>query len=114
MADHYDPVPDLALLLDAGLRAGRDGTAYAERIADRLGLDSWCGAEAAERALREALGLKACGDPVGTVTDLSSQSPRTVTRDGRHLVIPALRLDAEGCAVLRQIINGEMPDLVTP
>jgi hypothetical protein len=111
MPDDSDLFPLLGLLLDAGLRAGRDGTAYAERIGDLLGLDSWCGAEAAERALRAALGLEACGDPVGTVTDLRTQSPRTVTRDGKHLVIPALRLDAVGAALLRTIINNEAADL---
>jgi len=51
------------------------------------------------------------GDPVGTVTDLRTQEPRTVTRDGEFLVIPALRLDAAGCELLRKILVGEAPDL---
>lgn len=111
MADHYDPVPDLARLLDAALRTYGSALPYVDRLAEGLGLESSAGPETAERLLLESLGLKACGDPVGTVTDLQSQSPRTVTRDGRHLVIPALRLDAEGCAVLRQIINNEAAEL---
>lgn len=54
-----------------------------------------------------------CGEavPVGTVTDLTAQAPKTVWRDGSHLVIPAIRLDAEGCKLLRTIINGELPDM---
>jgi len=39
------------------------------------------------------------GDPVGTVTDLRTQEPRT------------LRLDAAGCELLRKILVGEAPDL---
>lgn len=57
MTDTYDLYPDLARLLDAALRAGRDGAEYAERIAGRLGLDPGGGPEAAERLLREALGV---------------------------------------------------------
>jgi hypothetical protein len=56
---------------------------------------------------------EAAGDPVGTVTDLRSQEPRTVTRDGRCLTIPALRLDAAGCKLLRRIINDELVELET-
>ena len=147
MADQYDPTLDLALLLAALLHRGPDGAAYAERLADRIGLDASAGPEAAERLLREALGLKACrcaidgpaevlplacpvhgtpcescgglegcgdwcgADPAGTVTDLRSGAPVTVWRDGDCLVIPALRLDAEGCALLRTIINNEIADL---
>jgi hypothetical protein len=51
------------------------------------------------------------GDPAGTVTDLRSQEPRTVTRDGGELVIPALRLDAAGCELLRKILVNEGPAL---
>jgi hypothetical protein len=57
MTEEYDPFPDLARLLDAALRAGRDGAAYAERIAGRLGVDPGAGPEAAEKVLREALGV---------------------------------------------------------
>lgn len=60
MTDTYDVLPDLALLLDAALRYGRDSWAYAERIAEAIGLDADAGPEAAENALRGALGLKAC------------------------------------------------------
>jgi hypothetical protein len=55
MTDSYDPVPDLALLLDAGLRAGRDGAIYAERIGERLGIDPDGGWRAAEDKLRTVL-----------------------------------------------------------
>jgi hypothetical protein len=51
------------------------------------------------------------GDPVGTVTDLRTGEPRTVARNGGALVLPALRLDAEGCRVLRQIIGNELPEM---
>ena len=73
--DGYDPLPDLALLLDAALRAGRAGAVHAELIAERLGHDPDAGPEAAERALRRAIGLPGaceavtakrgvvCGDP---------------------------------------------------
>ncbi len=68
MADGYDPVPDLALLLDAALRAGRDGAAYAERIAERTGLDADAGPEAAERMLRTVLGLTPAGPRMQTLS----------------------------------------------
>lgn len=48
--------------------------------------------------------------PAGTVIDLDS-GPKTVLRDWDTLVIPGMRLDAEGCKLLRQIINDEMPNL---
>ncbi len=54
---------------------------------------------------------EAAGDPAGTLIDLRSGEPRTVFRDGDCLVIPALRLDAEGCALLRTIVNDTLPDL---
>jgi hypothetical protein len=49
--------------------------------------------------------------PVGTVTDLDTQAPRTIRRDRDHLLIPELRLDAEGCKLLRGIINDELLNL---
>ena len=49
--------------------------------------------------------------PVGTVTDLETRGPRTVRRDWDTLVIPELRLDAEGCKLLRRIINDELLNL---
>lgn len=49
--------------------------------------------------------------PVGTVADLLTDNPKTITRDWDTLVLPALRLDAEGCRVLRQIINNELPEM---
>jgi hypothetical protein len=75
--DGYDPLPDLALLLDAALRAGRAGAVHAEMIAERIGPEAYAGPEAAERALRRAIGLPGaceavtakrgtiCGDPAG-------------------------------------------------
>lgn len=65
MADHYDPVPDLAKLLDAALRAGWSALPYVDRLTEGLGLESSAGPDAAERLLREALGIKACTCPVG-------------------------------------------------
>lgn len=66
----------------------------------------------------ECGGLESCedwcgADPAGTVTNLRDQAPKTVWRDGACLVIPALRLDAEGCGLLRRIINREMPALAS-
>jgi hypothetical protein len=49
--------------------------------------------------------------PVGTVTDLHTQGPRTILRDWDHLLIPELRLDAEGCEHLRKILVGEALNL---
>jgi len=60
MAEKYNPAPDLALLLDAARRAGWGALPYVDRLTERLGLESSGGPEAAEKALREALGLKAC------------------------------------------------------
>ena len=54
---------------------------------------------------------EAPGEPAGTVMDLRTQEPRTVTRDGGCLVIPAVRLDAAGCELLRKILVGEALDL---
>ena len=116
MADehgNYDPLTDLGPLLAAVLNYDMTSAAhYAGRLAVRTGIctDDSAGVIAGE--LRKALGLAANGgDPVGTVTDLRTQEPRTVTRDGKHLVIPALRLDAAGCELLRKILVGEAPDL---
>ena len=61
MAEKYDPLPDLAKLLAAALRAGRDGAAYADRIAERLGLGEDDSAEVVAGVLREALGLAVTG-----------------------------------------------------
>ena len=146
LGEKYDPLPDLALMLDAALLAGWSALPYVDRLAESLELTS-AGPEVAEKVLREALGLPACrcavsgtpevlpaacpvhgipceqcggtgscadwcgADPVGTVTDQRTQVPATVWRDGGHLLIPALRLDAEGCALLRTIINGAMSEL---
>lgn len=62
MAERYDPLPDLALLLDEALRAGWYPLAYVERLADGLGLEACPGPEAAEKALREALGAAGKGE----------------------------------------------------
>jgi hypothetical protein len=48
---------------------------------------------------------------VGTVMNLDSDSPVTVLRDWDTLVIPSMRIDAGGLAVLRQILNNEGPAL---
>jgi len=100
MADNYDLVPDLGKLLDAALRAERDGTVYAERIADRLGLDSWAGPEAAERALREALGAPAPrapdeDQPLTCVRCWNSPASRLLVV---HWRTETMRLLCEGCA----------------
>jgi hypothetical protein len=63
MPEKYDPVPDLALLLDAARRAGWSALPYVDRLTEGLGLGLSAGPEATEAAeglLREALGLKAC------------------------------------------------------
>jgi hypothetical protein len=49
--------------------------------------------------------------PVGTVMDLDAQAPRTIRRDWDHLLIPELRLDAAGRAILRAILSDAEPDL---
>lgn len=110
----------VAALVSAALRYGHPG--MEEELypaALRLGLGPDATPETAERALKEILGLRSCrctiddapGDPAGTLTDLRSGEPRTVFRDGDCLVIPALRLDAEGCRLLRTIVSNEMPGL---
>ncbi len=114
MADKYDPVPDLAKMLAAGIGYRTDVIAYADRISERLGLGEDDSAEVIAEVLRKALGPDVPqGDPAGTVMDLESRDPRTVTRDRDRLVIPRLRLDAEGCRVLRTIINNELADLAS-
>jgi hypothetical protein len=57
MADHYDPVPDLALLLIAARDCRSDTVIYGQRVTLRLGIDEDDSAEAAAGVLREALGL---------------------------------------------------------
>lgn len=49
--------------------------------------------------------------PVGTVTDLDGNAPRTVLRNWDTLRIPAMRIDAKGLETLRQILNNEGPAL---
>lgn len=88
MTEKYDVLPDLALLLDAALRWGRDGGIYAERIAGRLGLDPYAGAAAAEKALREALGLAhpeaAAADGALVMRDSHGRTVRTGrTQEGK-------------------------------
>jgi hypothetical protein len=61
MAENYDPLPDLAKLFASALRAGRDGSAYADRIAARLGLGEDDSPETVAVVLGKALG--AGGEP---------------------------------------------------
>lgn len=56
MADRYDPLPDLAELVRSSMLYGRDCAAYAERIADRLGIGEDDTPAEIEARLREALG----------------------------------------------------------
>jgi len=60
MTEKYDPVPDLALLLDAAARAGWSSLPYVDRLTERLGLEPSAGPEAAEKLLRQVLDLKTC------------------------------------------------------
>jgi hypothetical protein len=60
MADHYDPVPDLALLLVAALGCRSDTVIYGQRVTLRLGIGEDDSAEVAAGVLRAALGLGAC------------------------------------------------------
>lgn len=60
MAENYDPLPDLALLFDAALRAGWSALPYVDRLVERLELKPSAGPEAAEALLRKTLGLKTC------------------------------------------------------
>ena len=110
MADNRGILPLLGKLLNAALYGRHDTIAYGGQVAEIIGLGEDGGPEAAERLLGRTL-AQVPGDPAGTVTDLASGEPRTVTRDGGCLVIPALRLDADGCAALRQVINNEIADL---
>jgi hypothetical protein len=57
MADQPGIIPDLAALLMAALWGRRDATAYADRIAARLGLGEGVTEAGAEAGLRRALGL---------------------------------------------------------
>lgn len=72
-AERYDPLPDLASLLDAALRRGWGSGA--ERIAERLRLDPYAGPGAAEKALREAAGLNAARHFTETWRELVADLP---------------------------------------
>jgi hypothetical protein len=61
-ANQYDPLPDLAALVQSALWGRRDVTAIADRITDRLGLGEDDSPEVAAEVLRKALGLDT-GDP---------------------------------------------------
>ena len=115
MAEKYDPMLDLGNLVVTGLNYRNDTYHWASRIAERLGIGEDDYAETVAEVLRKALGLDRTeerqGVPAGTVMDLGAGYPRTVLRDGSQLLIPELRLDPAGCAVLRQIINNEIADL---
>lgn len=80
MADKYDPLPDLAAMLTAGIGYHADVHVYADRIGLWLGLREDDSAEVAAEALRKALGQL----PPRTVTfDLADP-------DDRHVLTQAL------------------------
>jgi hypothetical protein len=111
MAYEYDPVPDLAEMFAAVITYRADAHVYADRVASHLGLGEDDSAGTVAEVLRKALGLADDGgDPAGTVLDLRTQAPRTVFRDRGRLVIPAVRLDAAGCELLRKILAGSAPE----
>jgi hypothetical protein len=74
-APGYDPLPDLAKLLHTSLLAGRDGAAYAERIAGRLGLGEDDKPETVAEVLREELGLSAARHFTETWRELAAGLP---------------------------------------